>query len=395
VAQIRWVVGMSKEPNKAVVRLLPPEITEEELYGSIGEEHLKHALWRSFLPGKRYKGEKLTRNTRCYLNFDTVEALEGFIKDYHGHQFVDDKGEPFRAVACYAPCPKIPKQKVQKDTREGTVEDDPIYKAFVEALKKPKGLPEPKEGTEPVKKADVGDTPLLAFMKKQAKDKKARAERQKKKWDSYEDEGSKRSKWYCSECYTTNTKKLEEDPDNRGTFYCKKCWESWETAPKGRKKNKKEKDYEYEDYQESGSRRPKQKRSGDTKGEWRVKDTTQTAADEEGDARNRRKKKKDKYEEAEETKGGARRKWQPKWEATEEEHDKRNRKTSSKVDKDDWWRESESTAHRWKAKDEWGEEAGDKEQKPRRGRREWHSKKAEDEQEDSSSYWKPRGRHAK
>ena len=31
----------------------------------------------------------------------------GAVKDYHGHQFVDGQGESFRAVACFAPYPKV------------------------------------------------------------------------------------------------------------------------------------------------------------------------------------------------------------------------------------------------------------------------------------------------
>mmetsp|Transcript_9083 Transcript_9083/g.20197 ORF Transcript_9083/g.20197 Transcript_9083/m.20197 type:complete len:396 (-) Transcript_9083:48-1235(-) len=394
---------MSKDTNKAVVRLLPPEITEEELYQSIGEEHLKHAIWRSFLAGKRSKGDKPTRNSRCYLQFETVEAMEFFIKDYHGHQFVDDKGEPFRAVACTAPCQKIPKQKAQKDAREGTIEDDPMYKAFIEKLAQPKGQPDLPPNPKEDRAADPGDTPLVAFMKKQAKEKQARAEKARKKWEAYEEKGSKRSEWYCSECYTTNAKKLEEDPDNRGTFYCKRCWESWEShapAKSKKKKSHKDKEYEYEDYQESSSKRHKHKKASDTKGEWRVKETSSrskhsasaAAEDDEGDGRSKRKKKKDKYDkydESQDSYGGSSRRWKPKWEAVQddEEKDKRHRKSSSK-EKDDWWREDTSSSRVWRTKqDEWGTEHGKKDDKSRRSRH-----KKEDEYEDSS-YWKSKSRH--
>ena len=37
------------------------------------------------------------------------------VEDYHGHQFVDGQGESFRAVACFAPYSKAPRQRVNKE----------------------------------------------------------------------------------------------------------------------------------------------------------------------------------------------------------------------------------------------------------------------------------------
>merc|ERR1712013_202209 len=112
-------VHMAKEPTKVVVRLLPPLITEDELMSTIGEEHQQHAFVRNFIAGKRYKGEaRPPRNATCYMYFTTGEQADAFIKDYHGHAFVDDQGEQFRAVACFAPYQKVPKQKTTKDARE-------------------------------------------------------------------------------------------------------------------------------------------------------------------------------------------------------------------------------------------------------------------------------------
>merc|ERR1711933_583405 len=85
------------------------------------------------------KGEaKPSRNAICYMYFGDNDQADLFIKDYHGHEFVDDQGEHFRAVACFAPYQKRPKEKPSKDQREGTIEEDPTYKQFVETLSKPK-----------------------------------------------------------------------------------------------------------------------------------------------------------------------------------------------------------------------------------------------------------------
>eukprot|EP00434_Breviolum_minutum_P015536 symbB.v1.2.013681.t1/scaffold971.1/size148033/9 len=98
---------MAKEALKVLVRLLPPEITEDELVASVPSAHLEHTTWRNFQAGKRYKGEaKASINARCYFLFDSEENAEKFIKEYHGHQFVDGQGENFRAVACFAPYAK-------------------------------------------------------------------------------------------------------------------------------------------------------------------------------------------------------------------------------------------------------------------------------------------------
>merc|ERR1712014_322733 len=144
-----------------------------------------------------------------YFQFEAMEQAEEFIKDYHGQEFV-------AALAEKGPYEAPP---------------NPI------ALLKP---------------ASNADTPLLNYMKQRVKDRRERFEKQKKKWKPSADtidEDPKKAKWYCTECGTT--KNLEEDPDDRGTFYCTYCWESWESElPKAKPKKKKKKDYEEEYYEE-------------------------------------------------------------------------------------------------------------------------------------------------
>jgi len=312
---------MAKVATKVVVRLLPPLITEDELVATINEANLQQAVWTKFLPGKRYKGEaKASRNALCYFQFSSGEQAEAFIKDYHGHQFVDDRGEPFRAVAVYAPYQKAPKQKSQKDQREGTIQDDPTYQEFVASLSAPKaqyvGPQDPKHELRPT---DPSDTPLLQHLKSKAKERRTRAEKakEKRKWrsDGLEliEEEPKRPKWRCAECSTS--KNLEEDPDARGTFYCVRCWESWEShqAPPPRPKKGKKAAKEAaareaaaaadEESRESRHGSGKKKRDKEREAssyystEWREKDNRH-ADDEEADAdaKRHKKKKKDKRE---------------------------------------------------------------------------------------------------
>merc|ERR1712066_434 len=88
-------------------------------------------------------------------------------------------------------------------------------------------------------------------MKTRALERRARWEKKQSKRWSYmdsiaEDSSGKKSKWFCSECFTT--KNLEEDPDDRGVFYCTYCWESWEVKAAAKAKKKKNKKYQEESY---------------------------------------------------------------------------------------------------------------------------------------------------
>jgi len=384
---------MAKEVFKVVVRLLPPEITMEQLEPTFGEAHLPAMMWKSFQAGKRYKGEsKPSRNSRCYMQFESLEEAEAFVKDYHGHSIVDGQGETFRAVACFAPYQKVPRLKSQKDPRDGTIEDDATYKEFVEDLSKKKVYVGPDDPRKTREKETT--TPLIEHIRQKAKERKERSERRIKdrnqKWKGYMDgitEEPKKSKFKCSECGTARS--LEEDPDNRGTFYCTPCWESfetesWEAAPKKSKKKKKDKDkeeYYEESWEEETTSKKKKKKKGKDEDEW-----WEGYAEDDSEAR-RKKKKKDKaaeewgHEEWSESSWKSSGKGESWW---KEEGDKKKKK--SKYKDSDWWEESsyqaKDSGSKWKAKDESGYE----EEKPKKGRKDKKSK------EDDASYWAPKSK---
>eukprot|EP00929_Paragymnodinium_shiwhaense_P039608 TRINITY_DN20799_c0_g1_i1.p1 TRINITY_DN20799_c0_g1~~TRINITY_DN20799_c0_g1_i1.p1 ORF type:complete len:401 (+),score=151.60 TRINITY_DN20799_c0_g1_i1:150-1352(+) len=399
---------MSKEATKVVVRLLPPEISEEQITSTFNDVHLKSVSWSSFQAGKRYKGEaKPARNARMYLQFTEHSAGEAFIKDYHGHQIVDSHGETFRAVACWAPYQKVPRSKPSKDARDGTIEDDAYYTEFLENMNAPKAYvapPNPKDDVQ----IDPSKTPLLEHMKKILKEKKLRAEKKAKKWstgrDSYSgmekiEEGKSWKKWRCSECGTS--KNLEEDPGERGVFYCTDCWESWESeAPKKKKKKKKGKD-DYEDYQEedyseeSSKKSKKKKKNKDKDGEsWDQSGWGEGYYEEEQSSKKEKKKKKSKDESYDDgwTEDSG---WSYKDGSYWEEGDKKKSKKKKK-DEDSWWDDygwdegsskSGSKDARWKAKD--GAEEGWSEDKPKKSKKEKKDKSADD---DASSRWAPKSR---
>lgn len=418
---------MATEVLKVVVRLLPPEITEDELLGTFPETHVSHVKWKSFEAGKKYKGEsKATRNARCYLQFDAAEYAEQFIKDYHGHHFVDGHGEQFRAVACYAPYQKVPRAKPQKDPRDGTIFDDPLYQEFVESLGEKKTFEPPPHPVESLRPADPGQTPLLIHIKKmkEKREREKKKERQSKRWDSglqavdEEAPTRRRGRWRCSECGTS--RHLEEDPDDRGTFYCVSCWESWETHPEPSKSKKKKKKYdkyeEEEEYwaEETTSAKSK-KKSGQARkvdeDNWRSQDhryygesweEEKPSWDE--DPKSKKKKKKDKQDDYSSY-------WRVKpseeyWEETP----KAKLKKGSR--KEEWWEESEkatssqgkkkadreaaASGSRWRPKGT-AADAGDGYEEETTSRSRRKGKKAEDEDPPSTAsasgaYWAPKKR---
>jgi len=383
---------MAKEavkPTKVIVRLLPPLITEDELMSTIGDEHRGNAFIKNFVPGRRVKGEdKPSRNATCYMYFGDADQADLFVKDYHGHAFVDDQGEHFRAVACFAPYQKVPKQKTSKDSREGTIEEDPTYKQFAETLGKPKeAFVAPEDPRLAAKPLDPASTPLLQHLRDRAKERKERAEKKaNKKWkgqmDSIgEDEEAsssrKKAKWLCGECGTS--KSLEEDPDDRGSFYCTRCWESWETTADYAKpkKKKKKKYYEEEEVEESSSARKsrkKREREAAAAADWYAEEASKDQA---GDGRRRRKKKEKDEEWWDEASGSY-------WKESDEGYS-REKKSKSKREK--WVAvdgtekkpkgEEDPPASRWRKKGASTEEEAP-EEKPRRNRK---SKAKEDD------YW--------
>merc|ERR1712014_53351 len=113
-------------------------------------------------------------------------------------------------------------------------------------------------------------------MKTRAQERRARADKRRKEREKWRPEGGyieedpswKKSRWRCKECGAT--KNLEEDPDDRGVFFCTPCWEYWESEeaaakPKKKKKKQHKKDEEEwweeeEEEEEAASKKKKKKK---------------------------------------------------------------------------------------------------------------------------------------
>lgn len=386
---------MAKEALKVLVRLLPPEITEDELVATVPQAHLEHTTWRNFQAGKRYKGEaKPSINGRCYFLFDSEENAEKFIKDYHGHQFVDDQGESFRAVACFAPYPKVPRQKASKDQRDGTIFEDATYKQFVESLSAPKTFEAPPDPVAALQPATAKDTPLLNYMKTRAAERRARQEkreRERKRWHDRLGRIEEKPKWRCAECGTS--KHLEEDPDQRGVCYCTYCWETWEAKEyKKKKKSKKhEEEYEEEWYEEEPTKKKKKKKGGYD--EWQSSSWYAEGGEwdegwyEEAEEEPKKKKKKKKKGQEEEEYGACHWRAEDYWEEEPREgregHSK-SKRSKAKQKEEQWWEEPEEKSSKRRSEGRWRAKEADapkEQERPRRSRR---------EKESEGSQWVPK-----
>jgi len=391
---------MAKEALKVVVRLLPPEITEEELIATVPEAHLKRTTWRSFQAGKRYRGEaKASVNARCYFLFDQEDSADKFIKDYHGHQFVDGQGESFRAVACFAPYAKVPRQKVTKDARDGTIFEDATYKQFLDGLAVPKTFEAPPDPVSELQPSSKKDTPLLNYMKTRAAERRARQEkreRERKRWHDRLGRIDEKPRWRCAECGTV--KHLEEDPDSRGTFYCTYCWEIWEAQEykqkKKKKKSKKAEEYAEEEeeedwYEEPSSKKKKKKKKHEAYEEewhdhasgWHSSEQGDDWAWYDAEASEEPKKKKKKKKSKDEDEYGA-----CHWHEEDywgEQEGKAKSKRSKAKESEEWWEESskpKETSSKRRSHGKWKEKEEAKEPEKSRRRRE----------KDDSSQWVPK-----
>jgi hypothetical protein len=68
-----------------------------------------------------------------YVQCKTFEYACDLIAKYHGRVFKDDKGEAFRAVACFAPVQRVPKPGRQlANNLDGTIEHDEHFENFIE-----------------------------------------------------------------------------------------------------------------------------------------------------------------------------------------------------------------------------------------------------------------------
>ncbi|MBZ3874233.1 Regulator of nonsense transcripts 3A [Sciurus carolinensis] len=155
--------------SKVVLRRLPPGLTKEQL-----EEQL-HPL-----PAHDYfevVAADLSLHphlySRAYINFRDPDDILLFRDRFDGYIFIGNKGLEYPAVVEFAPFQKIAKKKLKKkDTKTGSIEDDPEYKQFLETYnveeEKTSANPEILLGEVEAKTRELiarRTTPLLEYIK--------------------------------------------------------------------------------------------------------------------------------------------------------------------------------------------------------------------------------------
>ncbi|XP_041127790.1 regulator of nonsense transcripts 3A-like isoform X1 [Polyodon spathula] len=155
--------------TKVVIRRLPPNLSKEQL-----EEQLNP------LPAYDYfeffsADQSLYPHlfSRAYINFKNPEDIVLFRDRFDGYVFIDHKGQEYPAVVEFAPFQKVSKKKLKKkDTKSGSIEEDPEYKKFLECYcgdeEKATANPETLLGEIEAKTRELiakRTTPLLEYIK--------------------------------------------------------------------------------------------------------------------------------------------------------------------------------------------------------------------------------------
>ncbi|MCJ1384198.1 hypothetical protein MMC17_007314 [Xylographa soralifera] len=167
--------------TKIVIRRLPPGLTEQEFYETLGNQWRPggdRVDWASFKPGKISRDlAKPSRPARVYLHLTKQDYLGVLSNEVRETQFSDAKatgsdpallGPPSVEFAAYG---RVPNPKPRKDARQGTIDQDPEFIDFLESLTNPTAKPAPAEGGSDTdtKKEAVTVTPLIQYLR----DKKA------------------------------------------------------------------------------------------------------------------------------------------------------------------------------------------------------------------------------
>lgn len=160
--------------TKVVIRRLPPTMTEEQFLEQISPVPENDYL--QFVKADMSLGQHAF--SRGYINFLNPNDIFIFKDKFDGYTFLDNKGNEFPAVVEFAPFQKIPKRKNKKrDTKCGTIEQDPDYIKFLESIQNPEQVILPTaenylemiESRERELKANNGvpkiTTPLIEYLK--------------------------------------------------------------------------------------------------------------------------------------------------------------------------------------------------------------------------------------
>ncbi|KAF9951122.1 hypothetical protein BGZ72_007288 [Mortierella alpina] len=123
--------------TKIVVRRLPANLPEHVFLDTIKTLVPEPSIDRptTWVAGKVSKNPvKGNTFARAYIYFKSEKLAADFKRAYHGHLFVDRNGNEGRAHVEFAPFQKIPREQRKPDAKQGTIEEDPDYIAFLQSL---------------------------------------------------------------------------------------------------------------------------------------------------------------------------------------------------------------------------------------------------------------------
>ncbi|RYP04608.1 hypothetical protein DL764_004345 [Monosporascus ibericus] len=201
--------GKTKTPatgKKVVIRRLPPGMTAEEAWNILGDEWKDgngKVDWSQFQAGKISQDPSFPSTpARCYLHLIRTEDIAILSEMVQRSTWEDAKrtmndsalvGPPYVEIAQFQ---KVPTAKRRTDPRQGTIDQDPEFQAFLQALTQPTPAKEPdneqsleETATEDTK---VTTTPLVQYLKeKKANKAKEAANAKSAKHTRHESQGGK------------------------------------------------------------------------------------------------------------------------------------------------------------------------------------------------------------
>ncbi|KAM3505184.1 hypothetical protein MY11210_008070 [Beauveria gryllotalpidicola] len=195
---------------KLILRRLPPGMTEAECVAILGDRWIVgkgKVDWSSFVPGKMSTDpSKPSRPARAYIHLIKKDDMLALSETVIAATWEDAKnsftspgliGPPSLELSAYK---KVPNNKKRTDARQGTIDQDPEFMAFLEGLANPVPLRDSADmdDDDANKGANkVTTTPLVEYLKEKKANKSKDSSTGKKRGEakskgSKEDEPSKK-----------------------------------------------------------------------------------------------------------------------------------------------------------------------------------------------------------
>ncbi|KAJ9632524.1 hypothetical protein H2203_000929 [Taxawa tesnikishii (nom. ined.)] len=156
---------------KLEIRRLPPSLTKDEFQDAFGDEWRVGAGkidWLEYRPGKVKSPGKPSEQSRAYVHVTNEAYIKAFEAKFLSIAFQDAKGshrdpnlKGLPPTLGFAPNQRIPNQKQRVDGRQGTIDQDPEFIAFLEAETQPVVKPAALDTATEKPKDKVTSTPLI------------------------------------------------------------------------------------------------------------------------------------------------------------------------------------------------------------------------------------------